>query len=156
MRSLLREYYPAALLAFQGKQGGLTRADVRVILTLAPTPTKAAKLTLAQLRAALKRSGRLRGCDAEAEQLRAVFRAEYAHQLPGVEDAFGHQPLAMLKQLDATCEAADDLVEAATAVFHHHADSEILLSFPGLGPMLGPVCSPSWATTGHGSPTSGH
>ncbi|GGR59647.1 IS110 family transposase [Streptomyces eurythermus] len=117
VRSLLREYYPAALLAFQGKQGGLTRADARVILTLAPTPAKAAKLTLAQLR--------------------AVFRAEYAHQLPGVEDVFGHQLLALLKQLDATCQAADDLAEAATAAFHQHADSEILLSFPGLGPMLG-------------------
>ncbi|MEV2248205.1 IS110 family transposase [Streptomyces sp. NPDC049970] len=137
VRSLLREYYPAALLAFQGKQGGLTRADARVILTLAPTPSKAAKLTLAQLRGALKRSGRLRGCDAEAERLRDVFRAEYAHQLPGVEDAFGHQLLALLKQLDATCEAADDLAKAATAAFHQHADSEILLSFPGLGPMLG-------------------
>ncbi|MFE7452688.1 IS110 family RNA-guided transposase [Streptomyces griseus] len=137
VRSLLRECYPAALLAFQGKQGGLTRADARVVLTLAPTPTKAAKLTLAQLRAALERSGRLRGCDAEAERLRAVFRAEYAHQLPGVEDAFGHQLQTLLKQLDATCEAADDLAEAATAAFHQHADSEILLSFPGLGPMLG-------------------
>jgi transposase len=126
VRSLLREYYPAALLAFQGKQGGLTRADARVILALAPTPAKAAKLTLAQLRGALKRSGRLRGCDAEAERLRAVFRAEYGHQL-----------LALLKQLDVTCEAADDLAEAATAAFHQHADSEILLSFPGLGPMLG-------------------
>ncbi|WP_328863471.1 IS110 family transposase [Streptomyces sp. NBC_00306] len=137
VRSLLREYYPAALLAFQSKQGGLTRADARVILTLAPTPAKAAKLTLAQLRAALKRSGRLRGCDAEAERLRDVFRAECARQLPSVEDAFGHQLLALLKQLDATCQAADDLAEAATAAFHQHADSEILLSFPGLGPMLG-------------------
>ncbi|CAM5273668.1 hypothetical protein STANM309S_06444 [Streptomyces tanashiensis] len=104
---------------------------------MAPTPAKAAKLTLAQLRAALKRSGRLRGCDAEAERLRDVFRAQYAHQLPGVEDAFGHQLLALLKQLDATCQAADDLAEAATVALHQHADSEILLSFPGLGPMLG-------------------
>lgn len=137
VRSLPREYYPAALLAFQGKQSGLTRADTRVILTLAPTPVMAAKLTLTQLRGALKRSGRLRGYDAEAERLRDIFRAEYAHQLPGVEDAFGHQLLALLKQLDATCQAADDLAEAATAAFHQHADSEILLSFPGLGPMLG-------------------
>ncbi|WP_138968821.1 IS110 family transposase [Streptomyces sp. YIM 121038] len=135
-RSLLREYYPAALLAFQGKQGNLTRADARVILTLAPTPAKAAKLTLTQLRAALKQWPPPR-CDAEAERLRAVFRAEYAHQLPGVEDAFGHQLLALLKQLDAACEAADDLAEAATSAFHQHTDSEILLSFPGLGPMLG-------------------
>ncbi len=61
----------------------------------------------------------------------------WTDQLPGVEDAFGHQLLAMLKQLDATCQAADDLAEAATTAFHPHADSEILLSFPGLEPMLG-------------------
>ncbi|GAA3228180.1 hypothetical protein GCM10020256_40220 [Streptomyces thermocoprophilus] len=38
VRSLLREYYPAALHAFQGKEDGLTRPDARVVLTLAPPP----------------------------------------------------------------------------------------------------------------------
>jgi transposase len=137
VRSLLREYYPAALLAFQGKQGGLTRPDTRIMLTLAPTPSKAARLTLSQLRAALKRSGRSRGLDAEAERLRAVFRAEHAHHLPAVEDAFGRQLLALLRQLDAACQAAAELAVAAEAAFQEHADSEILLSFPGLGPLLG-------------------
>ncbi|MEU0589832.1 IS110 family transposase [Streptomyces sp. NPDC006132] len=137
VRSLLREYYPAALHAFQGKEGGLTRADARVILTLAPTPAKAARLTLAQIRAALKRSGRTRAFDTEAERLRSVFRAEYAHHLPAVEDAFGQQLLALLKQLDALCHAADDLATATEAAFRQHADSEILLSFPGLGAQLG-------------------
>lgn len=36
VRSLLREYYPAALHAFQCKEDGLTRPDARVILALAP------------------------------------------------------------------------------------------------------------------------
>ncbi|MEV2215036.1 IS110 family transposase [Streptomyces sp. NPDC050997] len=137
VRSLLREYYPAALHAFQGKDGGLTRPDARGILTLAPTPAKAAKLTLAQLRAALKRSGRTRAFDSETERLRGIFRSEYARHLPAVEDAFGHQLLALLKQLDAACHAADDLAAAVEEDFHQHADSEILLSFPGLGPLLG-------------------
>ena len=135
IRSLLREYYPAALHAFQGKEGGLTRADARVVLALAPTPAKAARLTLAQLRAALKRSGRTRSFDTEAERLQSVFRAEYAHHL-AVEDAFGRQLLALLKHLDATCQAAGDLAAACEEAFHQHADSEILLSFPGLGPQL--------------------
>jgi transposase len=137
VRSLLREYYPAALHAFQGKEGGLTRPDARVILTMAPTPAKAAKLTLAQLRAGLKRSGRTRAFDTEIERLRGIFRSEYARQLPAVEDAFGHQLLALLRQLDATCQAADDLAEAVETAFREHTDSEILLSFPGLGPLLG-------------------
>ncbi|WP_069736197.1 IS110 family transposase [Streptomyces sp. EN27] len=137
VRSLLREYYPAALHAFQGKEGGLTRADARTVLTLAPTPAKAAKLTLAQLRAALKRSGRTRAFDTETARLREIFRSEYARHRPAVEDAFGQQLLALLKQLDAACQAADDLTTAAEAAFKAHADSEILLSFPGLGPRLG-------------------
>jgi transposase len=53
VRSLLRYYYPAALQAFLGKQNGLTRGDARVILTLAPTPARAAKLTTTQLQSAL-------------------------------------------------------------------------------------------------------
>lgn len=40
-------------------------------------------------------------------------------------------------QLAAACQAADDLADAAEACFHQHADNEILLSFPGLGPLLG-------------------
>lgn len=136
VRSLLREHYPDALQAFQGKEGDLTRADAGTILTLAPTPAKAAKLTLAQLRAGLKRSGRIRGFDTETARLRDIFRSQHAQQLRAVEDAFGRQLLAFLKQLDATCQAADDLAAATEAAFHRHADSEILLSIPGLGPLL--------------------
>nr|WP_244328841.1 transposase [Streptomyces marokkonensis] len=62
---------------------------------------------------------------------------QYARQLPAVEDAFGHQLLALLKQLDAACQAANDLAAAVDEAFRQHADSEILLSFPGLGPLLG-------------------
>ncbi|MEU1629699.1 IS110 family transposase [Streptomyces sp. NPDC020096] len=132
IRSLLREYYPAALDAFQAKEGGLARPDARVILATAPTPARAARLSLNQLKAALKRAGRVRGIDAEAERLRGVFRAEYAHQPAPVEAAFGQQLLALLKQFDAACQAGDDLAEAVDACFREHPDAGILLSFPGL------------------------
>lgn len=89
------------------------------------------------MRAALKRSGRTRSFDTEAERLQAVFRAEYTRQIPAVEDAFGKQLQALLTQLTAACHAADDLAAAAEECSHQHADSEILLSFPGLGSLLG-------------------
>ncbi|GJF32574.1 mini-circle putative transposase for IS117 [Kitasatospora sp. NE20-6] len=136
IRSLLREYYPAALEAFQHKAGGLTRPDARAVLTTAPTPARAAKLSLSQLRAALKRAGRQRGIDAEAERLRDVFRAEHARHPDPVEDAFGHQLLALLKQFDAACQAAGDLADAVETAFRDHPDAEIYLSFPGLGVQL--------------------
>ncbi|MFF2080558.1 IS110 family transposase [Kitasatospora sp. NPDC058162] len=137
IRSLLREYYPAALEAFQSKAGGLARPDARAVLAAAPTPARAAKLTLPQLRAALKRAGRSRGIDAEAERLRCIFRAEYARHPDAVEDAFGHQLAALLKQFDAACQAGDDLAKAVEAAFREHPDAEIYLSFPGLGVQLG-------------------
>jgi transposase len=136
-RSLLREYYPAALEAFQHRPGGLARPDARTVLAMAPTPARAARLSLAQLRSALKRSGRKRGIEAEAERLRDVFRAEWAHQPAAVEDALGLQLLALIRQLDAACQAGDDLAQAVEASFREHPDAEILLSFPGLGVQLG-------------------
>jgi transposase len=137
VRSLLREYYPLALDAFSSKQGGLTRPEARAVLALAPTPSAAARLTLPQLRAALKRAGRSRGIDAEADRLKTALRAEQAHQPALVEEAMGQQLLALLTQLDASCKAVDDLTEAVESLFRQHPDAEILLSFPGLGVQLG-------------------
>ncbi|WP_406347088.1 IS110 family transposase [Streptomyces sp. NBC_00648] len=137
LRSLLREYYPAALEAFAPWQNGLCRPEARELLKLAPTPAQAARPTRAQLRAAFRRAGRSRGIEAEAERLRDVFRADYAHQPPLVEDALGRQMLALLGQLEAACRAADDLAKAVEEVFPQHPDAEILTSFPGLGIQLG-------------------
>jgi transposase len=133
LRSLLREYYPAALDAFTTWSNGLCRPEARELLKTAPTPTRAARLTRTQLQAALKRAGRKRGIAAEADRIRDIFRAEWAHQPPLVEDALGKQMLALLMQLDAACTAADQLAEAVEDAFPQHPDAEILLSFPGLG-----------------------
>ncbi|CAM5710092.1 hypothetical protein SGRIM119S_07265 [Streptomyces griseorubiginosus] len=44
LRSLLREYYPAALAAFEPWKNGLCRSEAHEVLKLAPTPTRAARL----------------------------------------------------------------------------------------------------------------
>ncbi|WP_229697755.1 IS110 family transposase, partial [Streptomyces lasiicapitis] len=137
LRSLLREYYPAALDAFATWTNGLCRPEARELLRLAPTPARAARLSRTQISAALKRAGRKRGIDAEAGRIREVFRAEYAHQPPLVEDALGQQMLALLIQLEAACTAADDLAKAVEETFPQHPDADVLLSFPGLGVQLG-------------------
>lgn len=137
LRSLLREYYPAALAAFEPWKNGLCRPEAREVLKAAPTPSRAARLTRTQLAAALKRAGRKRGVEAEADRLREAFRADWAHQPPLVEDALGKQMLALLIQLDAACTAADDLAEAVEEAFPQHPDADIILSFPGLGAQLG-------------------
>lgn len=137
LRSLLREHYPSALAAFEPWKNGLCRAQAHEVLKLAPTPTRAARLTRAQLQSALKRAGRQRGIDAEAERLREVFRADWAHQPALIEDALGKQMLALLVQLQAACTAADDLAKAVEEAFPQHPDADVLLSFPGLGLQLG-------------------
>ncbi|MFD4414144.1 IS110 family transposase [Streptomyces sp. NPDC058251] len=137
LRSLLREYYPAALEAFATWTNGLCRPEARELLKLAPTPAKAARLTRAQITAALKRSGRQRGIEAETERLRAALRVVSARQLPLVENALGKQMLALLGQLEAACTAADDLAKAVEEAFPQHPDAEVILSFPGLGVQLG-------------------
>ncbi|MFE7122200.1 IS110 family transposase [Streptomyces sp. NPDC057654] len=137
VRSLLKTFYPAALDAFQGKQHGLARPEVRTVLATAPTPARAAKLSIAQLQAALRRAGRSRGIEAEARRLREIFRSEHARQPLAVEDAMGHQLAALIIQLDAACRAADELAEAVEESFRKHPDADVLLSFPGLGVQLG-------------------
>jgi transposase len=137
LRSHLREYYPAFLAAFTGARGGITRPEARAILAAAPTPAAAAALTLTQLRSLLRKAGRSRGIDAEAARLREAFRGPQMHQLPLVEDAMGRQAVALLRQLDAACQAADDLEQATVESFSQHPDAGIITSFPGLGSLTG-------------------
>ena len=137
LRSHLREYYPGFLAAFAGSYRGILRPDARAILAAAPTPEAGARLTLAQLRALLKKAGRSRGIDAEAARLRDALRHPQMRHLPLVEQAMGRQALALLRQLDAACANSADLAQAATEAFNQHPDAGIITSFPGLGTLTG-------------------
>jgi transposase len=137
LRSHLREYFPGFLHAFADARGGIMRPEARAILAAAPDPASAAKLTLVQLRALLKKAGRVRRIDAEAARLKEAFRKEQMRQPPLVEQAMGRQTLALLRQLDAACTSADDLEQAATESFNQHPDAGIITSFPGIGTLTG-------------------
>jgi transposase len=54
-----------------------------------------------------------------------------------VEDAYGRQALVLLRQLDASCQGADELATATTERFDQHPDAEIITSLPGLGSLSG-------------------
>lgn len=137
LRSVLREFYPAILAAFVDKRDGITRPEARAIMTAAPTPAAAARLTKTQLVALLKRGGRKRGIEAEAARLRVVLRAGYLQQPQLVEDAYGCQALALLRLLDAACTSADELEMAAATSFALHPDAAIITSLPGLAALTG-------------------
>ncbi|MGW0771782.1 IS110 family transposase [Streptomyces sp. NPDC002676] len=137
LRSHLREYFPALLTAFENAREGLCHPIARVLLAAAPTPEQAARLSRAQLRALLKKAGRKRAIDAEADRLRDIFRRPQMRQPVLVERAMGRQATALLRQLDAACTSADDLATATVEAFESHPDASIITSFPGLGALTG-------------------
>jgi transposase len=51
--------------------------------------------------------------------------------------ALTRQALALLRQLDAACQSADDLQQAAEESFSQHPDAGIITSFPGIGALTG-------------------
>ena len=54
-----------------------------------------------------------------------------------MEEAFGQQALALLRQLDTACVNAEDLAAAATERFAQHPDAAIITSMPGLAELTG-------------------
>ncbi len=132
LRHALREYFPAALEAFED----LDAADTLELLAKAPDPASAARLTIAQISAALKRARR-RDIAAKAAAIQAVLRAEHLGQPAVVTAAYAATtvpPIAVLGTLNEQVKVLQGQVEAH---FGRHPDAEIILSQPGLGPILG-------------------
>jgi len=96
LRSLLREFFPAALTAF----ADLTTKTALTVLAAAPTPAAAAKLTRANLVDLLHTAGRGTR-PADAARLADVFAVEQLHQLPAVETAMGEAVRAIVRTLTA-------------------------------------------------------
>jgi transposase len=81
LRHALRDYFPAALEAFED----LDAADALELLARAPDPASAARLTITQISAALTRARR-RNVPEKAARIQTVLRAEQLGQ-PGVVTA---------------------------------------------------------------------
>ncbi len=85
LRSTLREFYPAALAAFDD----LTSGDALEVLRVAPTPALGAALSRPKIAAALRRGGRQRRIDARAGEIQAALRAPQLRGSPVVAAAMG-------------------------------------------------------------------
>lgn len=132
LRHALREYFPAALEAFED----LTAADTLELLGRAPDPATAARLSRSQIRAALTRARR-RDPDTKAAALQAVLRAEHLEQPPVVAAAYAATTSTAVAVLTTLREQIHALEGEVEAYFGRHPDAEILLSQPGMGPILG-------------------
>lgn len=132
LRHALREFFPAALVAFDD----LTAVDALELLAAAPDPASAAALSIDTIEAALERAGR-RGRGAKAQAIAEALRAEYLGQPTVVAAAYAatvRAQVAILTVLNEQITAIGDQVEAH---FSRHPDAEVYLSQPGLGVVLG-------------------
>jgi len=132
LRSTLREFYPAALAAFDELAG----RDALAVLDLAPTPARGRALSRSKIASALRRTGRQRNIDAKAAEIQAALRTEQLAALPAVEAAFGHTVTALVRVLAELSRQIETLEGELTAHFDRHPDAEILRSQPGLGTVL--------------------
>jgi transposase len=133
LRSTLREFYPAALVAFEQ----LTSADALAVLAIAPTPGQGATLSRSRIETALRRAGRKRYLATRAEEIRIALHGEQLAQPPLVAQAFGASVTALVGVLTASVNAATDLEGQLEASFGQHPDAEVIRSQPGLGAVLG-------------------
>jgi hypothetical protein len=132
LRHQLREYFPAALEAFDD----LAAADTLELLGKAPEPARAARLTRAQVSAVLKRAGR-RKITARATAILAALRSPQLGQPPAVTAAYAVTVRSLIAVIATLNEQVKTLQGQVEADFGRHPDAEIYRSQPGMGAILG-------------------
>ena len=133
LRSTLREFFPAALLAF-GED--LASADALELLGAAPDPASAARLSTSRISAALKRARRPQIAD-KAQVIQTALRTKQLAQPDVVTAAYAATVRAQTAILTTLQEQIKTIQGQVEAHFGRHPDAEIYLSQPGLGTILG-------------------
>ncbi|MFL6113533.1 MAG: transposase, partial [Catenulispora sp.] len=132
LRSMLREYYPAALAAFDELAG----RDALAVLAAAPTPAEGRTLTVKRVQRLLKAAGRQRNLTTTAERIVAALRSEQLEARAGVVSAYRASVSALVAVISELLRQTEKLAEQVEAGFGGHPDAEIYLSQPGLGMIL--------------------
>jgi transposase len=132
LRHALRDYFPAALDAFED----LDAADTLALLTKAPDPDSAAKLTRTQIRAALK-GARRRDIDTKTARIQEALRSEQLGRHEVITRAYAATTRSIVAILRALNEQITVLQGQVEQHFGQHPDAEIIMSQPGMGPLLG-------------------
>lgn len=131
LRSVLLEFYPLALKAFPN----LKHHAATEVLTIAPTPEAALRLTRRRVVAALNRCGR-RNDSAFVDRILAELKAPALRQPPAVENALGKTVEGQLRIVNQMRAAVKDLEAELAREFDSHPLAPTLRSVPGLGPVL--------------------
>lgn len=134
MRSALREYFPAALEAYA--ELTLTGPDTLELLAKAPGPAAAARLTRAQISAALKR-GRRRNIADRATRIQAALREQHLGQSEIVTEAYAASVTAAAAVITVLNEQIKKMEAKVESLFRHHPEAGVYLSQPGVGVITG-------------------
>ena len=132
LRHQLREYFPAALEAFED----LDAPDALELLAKAPDPARAARLTRAQVAAVLKRARR-RNIKDKTDAILAVLRGEHLGLPSGLTAAYAATARSLIAVITTLNEQVRILEEQVREHFGRHPDAEIYQSQPGLGAIPG-------------------
>jgi hypothetical protein len=132
LRSTLREFYPAALVAFDDLASG----DALEVLRVAPTPTLGATLSRSKIASALRRGGRQRRIEERAAEIQDALRAPQLAGSAMVASAMGTSVSATATVIVAMNTQIAELAQELDAHFEQHPDAEVVRSLPGLGTIL--------------------
>lgn len=133
LRNALREFYPGALEAFSE----LASRDACVLLAVAPTPQAGRALSVARIRRALQKGGRQRNLESRAKQIHEALQAPQLEASPVLSEAYGDLVVSLVAVIDGLTAQIGRLEAELRERFERHPDAEIILSLPGLGPVLG-------------------
>jgi transposase len=133
LRSTLREFFPAALVAFED----LASSDALAVLAAASTPARARSLSRSKIAAALRRGGRQRRVDARTIEIQTALRSDQLEAPPILADAMGASAAALVAVLTELVTQISRLEAELADRFEQHPDAKIIRSLPGLGMILG-------------------
>lgn len=133
LQAALREYYPAALEAFEDWTQPYTWAFVKTF----STPQRLVQATLRRRQAFLHTHKLWRPETAE-ERLAIFARADQFCGGAVVTRAKSRLALALCHSLETLQRQLDDYRAAIEKLFAEHPDHDVFGSLPGIGPKLGP------------------
>jgi transposase len=134
LRNALREFYPAALVAFGGE---LASGDAVSVLERAPTPELGARASRSSLISWLRKGGRKRYLGDRATAIRQALRSEQLRAPAVVTDAYAEVVRSLVAIIAGLNQQIASLETKLASRFDAHPDAEILRSLPGLGSVLG-------------------
>lgn len=132
LRAALREYFPAALEAFDDLSG----EDALVLLEAAPDPARAGRLSRTRITAALRRARR-HDVAVKTERVRAALRSEQLAQPSALVAGYAASVQATVAIIRAFNTEITQLRARVAEHFDQHPDAEIYRSQPGIGDIVG-------------------